>query len=600
MSWFPTKESLASALAATQAAAVSAASSAHQMAKDKGYITESAKCAMCLAVAAEYTFPGSETCTLCQAWLCTEHVKKSCIVRKVGDKYCVPPTLLPPPKEPGEKSIKERVFGEKAQLLCGLGCKQRCAELWMQAYVAEMAVTMRVDKLQQWVAQHQCSFAGEVATRHFTYTVPMASKEDFNKRALIATYKLAKTSVGLGLGGYGELVMQGIILGTQGLSLFSYLKGVFGLNEDMYALIQGLGSIMMPKLRQLKSAAEKTKDPSASLAATGTYASDAHLGASVFYLSAEHNLTRLQTLERTSADIASSQWPVCPNELLDKVGSCLNKAQWLYSCNIPGIHDTKVWTEWFLSKVLQREGWCLVGCNLDSVLVPTGSDKAFPVICPCFALAVQHDAAAGTKRAVLCIRGTKTAGDVLIDLDHEPAPLALHSPVGGLAAAEAAVQAGRGADVRVEVVEGHVHAGMLRGAACMLEHCHVYAMLDSLVEQGFALEIVGHSLVRFCFLTISLSFFLHFTNPISFSLLSTSLYLTLSLTPSLLTLFSRARASPPSRPSCSATATSRHCWRPHPSAPPCPSSTAWAWARRPSPALRCLPPWLATASWCPW
>lgn len=484
-SWLPSSDQIQRAAVAASNAASSAASQAKKIAIDKGFLAPAQPCAMCTW----QNYPGVEQCLVCHLWICAEHVKVCPPVRKTTDKYSIPQELLPKPKNPDEKSMKERIMGDSTrQFICGLQCKHKCSQLWMQKYTREMATTMRVEKLMLWIEECRCNIV-QMAS-HFAYSIPDQAKDDFNKRAWIASYKIAKSGVGMLLGTYGEVAMNAFVYGTEAMSFMTYLKGIFGLDANMFDLIANLSSIMLPKMHQLQAIARE-KDPTKA-AKKGKFSADAYLAASVFYLSSEHNLNRIMQQKAIADSLESNPTvSVCPNELLDKIGHCLDKAQWLYSTHIPGIYNTPAWTEWFLGRVLLREGWTLVGCNLENTLVPC-SEHILPngqvedalcnpqvnIIAPCFAVAIRV-LPGGKKEAVLCIRGTKTGGDVLIDLDHEPAnaKLIIVDATGS-----------------IREINGHVHAGMLRGAQCMLEYCHVYSILDGLIGAGFDIQIVGHSL----------------------------------------------------------------------------------------------------------
>jgi len=129
-----------------------------------------------------------------------------------------------------------------------------------------------------------------------------------------------------------------------------------------------------------------------------------------------------------------------------------------------------------LGRVLLRCGWTLVGCNLENERLPNYTKQSG--IAPCFALAVRSNGS--IKEAVLCIRGTKTGADVVIDLDHDPLDFTLlPSP-----------------DQSDRPIEGFLHAGMLLAGRCVLENCHAGHMIDELLDQGgfTSLQIVGHSL----------------------------------------------------------------------------------------------------------
>ena len=419
MSWLPslpTAEQLSRAANAAAASAQAAGAQLKQAAVERGILAKAQPCCMCTWQGGA----GKEQCVVCTRWVCAEHVKQCPPIRSTNDKYCVPKELLPRAKTPADMSIRELVLGESTkQFVCGLECKQKCVEVWMKHYTEEMTSFLRSDKLRKWVVEMQCN--PDRLAEHFFYQIPSALEDQFGKRAWIATYKVAQTGVGVFFGTYGQLAIDSFVYGTQVVTLMKYLKGIFGLDDTMYDLITIIAGIVLPKLRELQAVAKDTggavvpataASSAASAApvgpppASGSRVSDAYLAASVFYLSAEHNLQRMSGSGDAALRglLSSPSVRVCPNAELDRVGCCLDKAQWLYSTTIPGIHETQPWTEWFLSRVLLREGWTLVGCNLHNARAPL-CDLANPVIAPCFALAVRV-LPGGKREAALCIRGT--------------------------------------------------------------------------------------------------------------------------------------------------------------------------------------------------
>ena len=453
---------------------------AKDKAQEKGILSSAEKCSMCTTPAYHpYNGVGKNQCCICSRWVCEEHAKDCLPPRKAVDRYSVPKDFLPERKDP--KTMVERLYalGESStQFVCASECKQRCVERWMKLYDDAMAERMRVKRFLTWLGETGGATDAESLQRHFAYEVPTGdgtTNDSFTKRAWLAGYTVANTGLSLlPLGTYASVAVNTFVYGTQAITIFSYLKGQFGLDDSMYHFIMAIISTLQPKLLELQRIAREN----GTAPTKGKYANDAYLAAGIFYLSADHKLGRIASQTATGTVLQQGLYGayVCPDDVMDRLGRSLDKAQWLYSTVIPGVHNTQPWTEWFLGRVLLRCGWTLVGCNLENERLPNYTKQSG--IAPCFALAVRSNGS--IKEAVLCIRGTKTGADVVIDLDHDPLDFTLlPSP-----------------DQSDRPIEGFLHAGMLLAGRCVLENCHAGHMIDELLDQGgfTSLQIVGHSL----------------------------------------------------------------------------------------------------------
>ena len=96
--------------------------------------------------------------------------------------------------------------------------------------------------------------------------------------------------------------------------------------------------------------------------------------------------------------------------------------------------------------------------------------------CPAFALVARNDAEGG-KRAMLVIRGTQTSVDWTINLAETMYRYSYRSGPRG-----------------ETVVNGNVHTGMMLGALGILDVYCMRQAMHTLVDNGYDLKIVGHSL----------------------------------------------------------------------------------------------------------
>jgi hypothetical protein len=193
----------------------------------------------------------------------------------------------------------------------------------------------------------------------------------------------------------------------------------------------------------------------------------------VYYLGCKTELQRKHQADMGDPGAIAGQGVIaaqCPDDILELLGRNVAYAQWLYAAALPPPHDSKEWGAWYLSRILEREGWQLVASHVDSAELPDGS------LCPAFALVVRDgprgeghgtvsgEGAAGTgaaasdglggggkKEAILVIRGSRNLTDWRINVTRKVTTFAYRSgPCGaGLAV-------------------GGVHTGMLIAARAIL------------------------------------------------------------------------------------------------------------------------------------
>ena len=73
----------------------------------------------------------------------------------------------------------------------------------------------------------------------------------------------------------------------------------------------------------------------------------------------------------------------CPDEIIDTFGEHIGIARWLYSSALTAPHHHNEWRSWYLSRIIQREGWTLLDAMNDAMKLPDGTK------CPAFALAAR-------------------------------------------------------------------------------------------------------------------------------------------------------------------------------------------------------------------
>ena len=85
------------------------------------------------------------------------------------------------------------------------------------------------------------------------------------------------------------------------------------------------------------------------------------------------------------------------------------------------------------------------------------------------------------KQILICIKGSTEVLDWGINLNEKPQDIKYYSGPYGQ-----------------KCVEGKVHSGIILGARAILENYGVRECVKSLVERGYNVRIVGHSL-QYCF-----------------------------------------------------------------------------------------------------
>ena len=147
----------------------------------------------------------------------------------------------------------------------------------------------------------------------------------------------------------------------------------------------------------------------------------------------------------------------------------------------------------YLSRLVGVQGWTLLACSVMST-------DHYNVKCPAFALVARQPTPAmasdhsdscssssagsegGSKEALLVIRGSSSMVDVKINMNDKLRPFTYWQGTG------------KQGDGPLQAVEGQVHETMLDGALKILDLYGMRSCLSQLLETGFDVKIVGHSL----------------------------------------------------------------------------------------------------------
>jgi len=453
----------------------------------------------------------SITCVVCRRHFCKEHQQnghtmKSGIIRTAGEKYCVPVDL----KKKREKSVGlgssvtnlaagaaqsiETKFTKPKEFVCcwpseesapvdGITCKDRCVQRFLEQFEAERALDMRVDELRIFL---NAGPEQEAMKALFAFKKPSSEDTSKDDRMILAAYK----SVELAL----EVAPLPIVLigkiglyGLQANFLIRMLKESFGVDNSVMELMFALKKPLMHGLRNMSQYC--SPDVAKALLAL-TYKDIARdIVPSIFYLSRKHIFAlRCGTDEQLGA-VMDAGTP-CPPELLEQLRSCLGPADWLYRCKLPGVHSTTDWTKWYMRQVLKADGWSLIGVSCNTQTVPKmehelEADDERPEktvyvdqnwTTPAFCLAIRENVQ--EKVAILVVRGTASALDWTINLNGLPEAMTYF----------------KGPEGKDGTIEGNVHGGFYRGAQAILQHCHMYEALEMLLEMGYSVRLIGHSL----------------------------------------------------------------------------------------------------------
>ena len=96
-------------------------------------------------------------------------------------------------------------------------------------------------------------------------------------------------------------------------------------------------------------------------------------------------------------------------------------ANWLYVARLDPPHKGNLWSAWYLSRIVRREGWSVLCCKNDNNEQPMAGMEV-----PGFALLARDGRAGGPqhpKEVLLLVRGSATCTDWKINLNFETKPI---------------------------------------------------------------------------------------------------------------------------------------------------------------------------------
>jgi hypothetical protein len=134
------------------------------------------------------------------------------------------------------------------------------------------------------------------------------------------------------------------------------------------------------------------------------------------------------------------------------------------------------WSSWYLSKMIARQQYNLLLCINDTTKLPNSAK------CPAFALLTRcytNKTNRTCKEALVIIRGSVSTLDWSINLE-EPAVLYPFSYYSN--------------PHTVKTVCDYMHFGTYKAALSMLDHYNLRTYLLQLLEKGYEVKVVGHSL----------------------------------------------------------------------------------------------------------
>ena len=321
---------------------------------------------------------------------------------------------------------------------------------------------------------------------------PEMVEDNYNRRALIASSEAVTAA--LKYGPTGELYYAGSLLyyGMQGKMLLEMANSEsFGFGLSTIELVTSLAKPMKHSLKRMK---HNTEIPDLKNMDISTKDLVSNVLPSLFYLSRNH-VFGLRNDGQKVSDIIDSH-DTCARHVMETIMPCIGPAAWLYSIKLPGVHNKPEWTKWYLQRVLKMQGWDLISSQTESETLPKMQtemeekedeegvyvhvEKIWTL--PAFALVTRSDDAgkgnARKREAMLVVRGTSNMLDWTINLNSLPENVTYF----------------KGAEGEGDIVEGKVHAGMYRGARGILDHAHMAEAIDKLINDGYSIKVVGHSL----------------------------------------------------------------------------------------------------------
>lgn len=207
----------------------------------------------------------------------------------------------------------------------------------------------------------------------------------------------------------------------------------------------------------------------------------------LYYLGCRHTMLAQQRRIPRSLDYQSDRDGVllqsCPLPVLTYVSQYISPSQWLYISRLPPPHEGNDWSAWYLSKMILRQGWTLLMCVNDTTKLSNGAKcPAFALVARCFIGKEEGKSSSSRpcREAMLLIRGSSCAMDWSINIEETMASYTYSY----YAASSGELQS----------VTDCLHYGIYKGAMGILDAYNVRSYLNRLLDRGYEIKIVGHSL----------------------------------------------------------------------------------------------------------
>jgi hypothetical protein len=376
----------------------------------------------------------SNKCRMCCRIFCSKCIAKSVVP--------LPTTLLHESFRPAPTSDKKDT--EEKHLICTAECAPIAMLACMERFKKEVDASL---------SPHINAFLANETGTHEFFPLPTEIPKDDALRQALRFVQIAEV-----------IPLTGALSAALKAAKYAYL----GTNIVQLVVAGDLLPVLNPLLESLKR-----------FGLTGPTAL-----IRLYYLGCQHTLNFRQrrggSVPLHCLHYQSTQPGVllthCPNPVLDYISQYVSAAQWLYLCALPPPHDSVQWSAWFLSKVLHRQRWTLLACVNDSTKLLDGAKcPAFALMARCFSSSVGQ-----VREALLVVRGSSAALDWSINFDDGMAQYCYFhlNPTNG----------------EVEKTTDLVHAGMYRGAVGILDSYHLRPYLHALLDHGYHVRVVGHSL----------------------------------------------------------------------------------------------------------
>lgn len=226
----------------------------------------------------------------------------------------------------------------------------------------------------------------------------------------------------------------------------------------------------------------------------------------LYYLGCQHTLRAAQLAKqpklRTVYDERqhpSVLCPHCPYGVMAYLARYVSAAEWLYHTQLPSPHNTMEWSSWYLTKLVRRQGWTVLMGIHETTKLPDG------LKCPAFAVLTRVRGRQSEKRklklkvkkeALIVVRGSASPMDWTINLQeelHDDYTYAYFHPsvTAHCGSMDAIIESNESV---VQVANGYIHKGIHDSAMAMLDRYNLRSHIVRLIQAGYEVKCVGHSL----------------------------------------------------------------------------------------------------------